>query len=113
MSSRASSAPAVSGSGAPFANTCSMTSNICVARVGFERSHARRLLIEAAWHQRTPTRLSVTLERRREGKPLADRVDAVAAASLRQVDDVVEDRQAAEVGVLPILSGVSPSWVML
>ena len=28
--------------------------------------HARRLLIEAAWHQRRPPRLSVTLERRRD-----------------------------------------------
>jgi transposase len=34
-------------------------------------SHVRRLLIEAAWHQRPPTRRSVTLERRRAGKPLA------------------------------------------
>jgi transposase len=33
--------------------------------------HARRLLIEAAWHQRRPPRRSVTLERRRAGKPLA------------------------------------------
>jgi transposase len=32
-------------------------------------SHARRLLIEAAWHQRSPSRRSVTLERRRMGKP--------------------------------------------
>src|SRR5881409_4307735 len=32
-------------------------------------SHARRLLIEAAWHQRRPPRRSVTLERRRTGKP--------------------------------------------
>jgi transposase len=39
-------------------------------------SHARRLLVEAAWHQRSPTRLSVTLERRREGKPLALRAQA-------------------------------------
>lgn len=34
-------------------------------------SHARRLLIEAAWHQRSPSRRSVTLERRRMGKPRA------------------------------------------
>jgi transposase len=39
-------------------------------------SHVRRLLVEAAWHQRSPTRLSVTLERRREGKPLAVRAQA-------------------------------------
>src|SRR5438874_5554930 len=30
-------------------------------------SHVRRLLIEAAWHQRSPSRRSVTLERRRDG----------------------------------------------
>jgi transposase len=30
--------------------------------------HARRLLIEAAWHQRSAPRLSITLERRRTGK---------------------------------------------
>ena len=34
-------------------------------------SHVRRLLIEAAWHQRNPSRRSITLERRRDGKPLA------------------------------------------
>jgi transposase len=34
-------------------------------------SHARRLLIEAAWHQRRAPRRSVTLERRRDGKPLS------------------------------------------
>jgi transposase len=43
-------------------------------------SHARRLLIEAAWHQRRPPRLSVTLERRREGKPLALRAQADSSA---------------------------------
>ena len=43
-------------------------------------SHARRLLIEAAWHQRRPPRLSVTLERRREGKPLALRAQADRSA---------------------------------
>jgi transposase len=31
-------------------------------------SHARRLLVEAAWHQRRPPRRSVTLERRRDGQ---------------------------------------------
>ena len=30
-----------------------------------------------------------------------DRVDAIAAASLRVIEHVVEDRQAAEVGVFP------------
>src|SRR5260221_9014104 len=43
-------------------------------------SHARRLLIEAAWHHRRPSRLSVTLERRREGKPLALRAQADRSA---------------------------------
>ncbi len=43
-------------------------------------THARRLLIEAAWHQRRPPRLSVTLERRREGKPLAVRAKADRSA---------------------------------
>jgi transposase len=31
-------------------------------------SHARRLLIEAAWHYRRPPRLGTTLERRQEGQ---------------------------------------------
>src|SRR5579859_1867490 len=39
-------------------------------------TNARRLLIEAAWHQRPPARRSVTLERRRNGKPLAVRAQA-------------------------------------
>jgi transposase len=43
-------------------------------------SHARRLLIEAAWQQRRPPRLSVTLERRRDGKPLALRAQADRSA---------------------------------
>jgi transposase len=43
-------------------------------------SHARRLLIEAAWHHRRPTRLSVTLERRRADKPLALRAQADRSA---------------------------------
>ena len=43
-------------------------------------SHARRLLIEAAWHQRRPPRLSVTLERRRTGKSLALRAQADRSA---------------------------------
>jgi transposase len=43
-------------------------------------SHARRLLIEAAWHQRSAPRLSVTLERRRTGKPIAVRARADASA---------------------------------
>jgi transposase len=43
-------------------------------------TNARRLLIEAAWHQRRPPRLSVTLERRRQGKPLALRAQADRSA---------------------------------
>jgi len=43
-------------------------------------THARRLLIEAAWHQRRPPRLSVTLERRRTGKSLAVRAQAERSA---------------------------------
>ena len=46
-------------------------------------SHARRLLVEAAWHQRRPPRRSVTLERRRDGKPLA--VQAQAERSGRRL----------------------------
>lgn len=43
-------------------------------------SHARRLLIEAAWHHRSPTRLSRTLESRRTGKSLAVRAQADRSA---------------------------------
>jgi transposase len=32
-------------------------------------SHARRLLVEAAWHQRRPLRASPALQRRRQGQP--------------------------------------------
>ena len=32
-------------------------------------THARRLLVEAVWHQRRPLRESATLERRRRGQP--------------------------------------------
>jgi transposase len=46
-------------------------------------SHVRRLLIEAAWHQRRAPRRSVTLERRRDGKPLA--VQAQAERSARRL----------------------------
>ena len=34
-------------------------------------THARRLLVEAAWHQRRPLRASAALERRRRGQPAA------------------------------------------
>jgi transposase len=43
-------------------------------------SHVRRLLVEAAWHQRRAPRLSVTLERRRTGKSLAVRAQADRSA---------------------------------
>ena len=43
-------------------------------------THARRLLIEAAWHHRRPPRISVTLERRRTGKSLAVRAQADRSA---------------------------------
>jgi transposase len=46
-------------------------------------SHVRRLLIEAAWHQRPPSRRSITLERRRAGKPLT--VQAQAERSARRL----------------------------
>jgi transposase len=46
-------------------------------------SHARRLLVEAAWHQRRPPRRSVTLERRRTGKPRV--VQAQAERSARRL----------------------------
>src|SRR4051794_8168719 len=36
-------------------------------------SHARRLLIEAAWHYRRPPRISLTLKRRQASQPAADR----------------------------------------
>jgi transposase len=39
-------------------------------------THARRLLVEAAWHQRRPLRSSATLERRRQGQPAAVRARA-------------------------------------
>jgi len=43
-------------------------------------SHARRLLVEAAWHQRRPLRPSVALERRRQGQPAAVRAKADRSA---------------------------------
>src|SRR4029450_6031958 len=46
-------------------------------------THARRLLVEAAWHQRRPLRRSVTLERRRDGKPLAVQAQAERTAQRR------------------------------
>ena len=42
-------------------------------------THARRLLVEAAWHQRRPLRASVALERRRQGQPAAVRARADAS----------------------------------
>jgi transposase len=43
-------------------------------------THARRLLVEAAWHQRRPLRESEMLERRRHGQPAAVRARAQASA---------------------------------
>jgi len=39
-------------------------------------THARRLLVEAAWQQRRPLRASAALERRRQGQPAAVRSQA-------------------------------------
>lgn len=43
-------------------------------------THARRLLVEAAWHQRRPLRASAALERRRQGQPGAVRARADASS---------------------------------
>ncbi len=43
-------------------------------------THARRLLVEAAWHQRRPLRASTPLERRRRGQPAAVRARADQSA---------------------------------
>src|SRR5207245_9799976 len=43
-------------------------------------THARRLLVEAAWHQRRPPRPSATLEKRRQGQPAAVRTRADQSA---------------------------------
>jgi len=43
-------------------------------------THARRLLVEAAWHQRRPLRTSAALERRRQGQPAAVRARAEKSA---------------------------------
>lgn len=43
-------------------------------------THARRLLVEAAWHQRRPLRESTTLARRRQGQPAAVRARADQSA---------------------------------
>jgi transposase len=45
-------------------------------------SHARRLLVEAAWHYRRPPRIAVTLKRRQAGQPPAA-IDAAWRAQLR------------------------------
>ena len=46
-------------------------------------THARRLLVEAAWHQRRPPRMSAALARRRSGQPPA--VQAQADRSARRL----------------------------
>jgi transposase len=43
-------------------------------------AHARRLLVEAAWHQRRPLRASVALSGRRAGQSAAVRAEAEATA---------------------------------
>jgi transposase len=43
-------------------------------------THARRLLVEAAWHQRRPLRASATLEKHRQGQPAAVRTRADQSA---------------------------------
>jgi len=43
-------------------------------------THARRLLVEAAWHQRRPLRASPLLERRQQGQPAAVRARADRSA---------------------------------
>ena len=43
-------------------------------------SHARRLLVEAAWHQRRPLRASIALSGRRAAQPAAVRAQAEAVA---------------------------------
>lgn len=43
-------------------------------------THARRLLVEAAWHQRRPLRISAALERRRRDQPAAVRARADESA---------------------------------
>jgi transposase len=45
-------------------------------------THARRLLIEAAWHYRRPSRVSLTLKRRQAGQPPAA-IDAAWRAQMR------------------------------
>jgi len=45
-------------------------------------SHARRLLIEAAWHYRRPPRISLILRRRQQGQPPAA-IEAAWRAQLR------------------------------
>ena len=45
-------------------------------------SHARRLLVEAAWHYRRPPRVSLTLKRRQAGQPPAA-IDAAWRTQLR------------------------------
>ncbi len=44
-------------------------------------THARRLLVETAWHQRRPLRASTALERRRQGQPAVVRARADKAAA--------------------------------
>jgi transposase len=56
-------------------------------------THARRLLVEAAWHQRRPLRARAALERRRQGQPAAVRSQAdQSARRLHQRWQALESR---------------------
>jgi transposase len=56
-------------------------------------THARRLLVEAAWQQRRPLRESATLARRRQGQPAAVRARAdQSARRLHQRWQALEQR---------------------
>ena len=58
-------------------------------------THARRLLVEAAWHQRRPLRESATLTARRQGQPAAVRAQADRSACRRAVVAVAVARELA------------------
>jgi transposase len=72
--------------------------------------HARRLLIEAAWHYRRPPRLGLTIERRQQGQPPA--VIAIAWKAQqrlhqlwRQFDKRSKRRTLAAVAIARHLAG--------
>jgi len=56
-------------------------------------THALRLLVEAAWHQRRPLRTSAALEKRRSGQPAAVQAQADRSARrLHQLWQALEKR---------------------